>query len=154
MFLSDAELIERTGCVTIAAQCKWMTKHGIKYLTDRFGNPKVTPSNFNAPLVIKKERTKPVLHPIDRIRKKHGTVTLPRTICGIYFLIKEGEVVYVGQTINMFLRIGEHASSEKDYDEVVCVPVNEDELSFYENEYIASLKPKYNLMMPGKFRKR
>lgn len=66
-------------------------------------------------------------------------------LSGVYFLINNGEIVYVGQSMNVHKRISEHArQKEKEFDAfhyVVCDPAMLDEL---ENAYIIALAPRYN----------
>lgn len=60
----------------------------------------------------------------------------------IYFLCKEGEVVYVGQTTQGVLRPLQH--KDKEYDEVKLLFVDKNILDLTEGYYIAKYKPKYN----------
>ena len=68
---------------------------------------------------------------------------------GIYYLIKNGEVVYVGQATNVFTRIGIHiAKGEKffdsfDYDRVSVEFLDERELMA-----IIEYNPRYNKALP------
>ena len=64
------------------------------------------------------------------------------SLCGIYFLLKNKEVVYVGQTTNFHQRIGAH--KEKDYDSYCFVKVEQNELDKAEIENIMLYKPIYN----------
>lgn len=60
----------------------------------------------------------------------------------IYFLLREGEVVYVGQTRSGIGRLASHKA--KDYDAVAimyCEPTQLDEL---EDWYMTKYKPEYN----------
>lgn len=62
----------------------------------------------------------------------------------VYFLLKDGEVVYVGQTRSGIGRLASH--KEKDYDAfaiMYCLPSQLDEL---EDLYMWKYKPKYNKM--------
>lgn len=60
----------------------------------------------------------------------------------IYFLCKEGEVVYVGQTTQGILRPLQH--KDKEHDEVKLHFVEKEVLDLAEGYYIAKYKPKYN----------
>ena len=64
------------------------------------------------------------------------------SLCGIYFLLKNKEVVYVGQTTNFHQRIGAH--KEKDYDSYCFVKVEKNKLDKAEIENIMLYKPIYN----------
>lgn len=65
--------------------------------------------------------------------------------CGVYFLLKENEIVYIGQSINCFSRVSSHTNdATKDFNRVCYVPVNSDELNAIEEILIAIFKPKHN----------
>jgi hypothetical protein len=66
----------------------------------------------------------------------------------VYFLIADGEVVYVGQTVNLYARIGSHRE-DKIWDRVLFLPVPREDLDETERRWIARLNPKYNTH-PGK----
>lgn len=68
------------------------------------------------------------------------------TVSGIYFLIDEkGEVVYVGQSINVHARIAQHESdSHKVFSRAKVIPCRKDELRTLEMRYIAEHRPRYN----------
>jgi hypothetical protein len=102
-----------------------------------------------------------------------GTQTLdmsayPR-LCGIYFLLKGGEVVYVGQSVDIIGRCMEHRecvhrnrnrraagvlclsagaqrrdSEEFGFDGVRYIEVDEENLDEYEKRFIAHFEPKFN----------
>jgi len=68
---------------------------------------------------------------------------------GIYFLIKDDIIVYVGQTRNSESRIYSHFNdASKDFDSYSFIPYNEDELNDMEAYYVATLNTKYNMTMP------
>lgn len=71
----------------------------------------------------------------------------PATLSGVYFLIKHGEVIYVGQSINAYDRLSAHLS--KEYDAFFVIPVDPDELLVVEARYIAFLKPRLNCRPDG-----
>ena len=60
----------------------------------------------------------------------------------IYFLIKDEEVVYVGQTINGYGRINAH--TDKDFDYACYIDCPEYDLDNKEGYYIIKYNPKYN----------
>jgi hypothetical protein len=70
---------------------------------------------------------------------------------GLYFLIKYKEVVYVGQTIDIFGRVSKHRRLGKDFDSFSFIPCDDparrDEL---ESTYILALAPWMNLSMGRK----
>ena len=68
---------------------------------------------------------------------------------GVYFLCHEGNVVYVGQSGNVFGRIGAHLG-DKTFDSVFFARVPQSDLDFVEGELIRTLSPKYNHNKAGK----
>jgi excinuclease UvrABC nuclease subunit len=63
----------------------------------------------------------------------------------VYFLCKNGEVVYIGKSYNIFSnRHGKHRGW-KDYDQVYAVIVNSDKLHNFELRMIKQFKPVYNV---------
>jgi len=62
---------------------------------------------------------------------------------GVYFLIKDGRVVYVGQSGSVYSRISNHQSS-KDFDSIAWVPCDTSILDRLESLYIHSLRPILN----------
>jgi len=73
------------------------------------------------------------------------------TIPGIYFLIKDNNIVYIGQSIHIPARVRSHAIPgrksvhlKKEFDSYTYVMCREEELDFYERAYIQKFKPIYN----------
>tara|TARA_R110002012_G_scaffold306394_1_gene511074 strand:- start:226 stop:921 length:696 start_codon:yes stop_codon:yes gene_type:complete len=62
---------------------------------------------------------------------------------GIYFLIKDSEVVYVGQSINVYSRVNTH-SQDKDFNKIHVLPCGIEELDDLESAYIHHLHPRLN----------
>ena len=64
---------------------------------------------------------------------------------GIYFLMLDDVVVYVGQAVNMRVRVAAHiGEGTKEFDRVAFVPCHPQNLLRYERSYIEKLVPKYN----------
>jgi len=64
---------------------------------------------------------------------------------GIYFLIKNNEIIYIGKTIELVRRLGNHLSEkEKDFDSYFFMEFKEEELNAMEYFFIRKYKPKYN----------
>ena len=61
----------------------------------------------------------------------------------IYFLIESSQIVYVGQSSSLGLRIHAH-SIEKSFDKVLYMPIDEYRLLEVERFFIETLEPKYN----------
>lgn len=72
-----------------------------------------------------------------------------KTTCGIYFLIHERQIVYVGQSTNCHMRIGNHLNDpQKIFDSYFVIECKEHFLDDLESSYIIKFQPKYNLIIP------
>lgn len=69
-------------------------------------------------------------------------------LCGVYFLVSDGIVVYVGQSIDVLSRIGAHARSGKRFDSFAFVATRPDQLEDAELEYIQRFRPSLNKKTP------
>lgn len=97
-------------------------------------------SQLKALTVASKSLTGDVLLKADEIVK----ASLPfKKICGVYFLIKDGSVVYVGQSVDIFSRLGSHENflSFDSYAFIECVKC---QLDLIESLYIHTLSPPLN----------
>lgn len=74
---------------------------------------------------------------------------IKRRICGVYFLIKDCEVIYVGQSVNIHSRIDEH-DRVKDFDTFTYIECEKENLSLLEARYISKFKPKLNYDSKGR----
>lgn len=64
---------------------------------------------------------------------------------GVYFLTENQNIVYVGQSKNIPLRIASHiADKQKKFDSVFYLKLPKNDLLDVESEWISSLRPKYN----------
>ncbi len=73
-----------------------------------------------------------------------GTSTpIPET-SGVYFLIKDGRVVYVGKSNNVHRRIQEHLK-QKCFDRINVIECPEPELGRIEAHYIRAFRPVLNI---------
>lgn len=90
---------------------------------------------------------------VDDILPKHSITALlvkahePRPIAGVYFLVCDDEIVYVGQSKNVLSRMSGHA--DKRFNTVKMIPVGEEGLLSTERMMIKILKPRYNRMHNG-----
>jgi len=89
--------------------------------------------------------------PPESIAGTHGLEALPPQpiFCGIYFLCREGEVVYVGQSIDIHPRVRNHAkgnscASAKQFDSVFWIAAEEKDLDWLETFWIDKLQPPLN----------
>lgn len=66
-------------------------------------------------------------------------------VCGIYFLIRDGEIKYVGQSVDIFKRIREHRQHAYiKFDRFSMIPVRKEKLTEVETWYIQHFRPEYN----------
>lgn len=65
------------------------------------------------------------------------------TSCGVYFLRKGDEIVYVGQSISVYGRVAQH-KREKDFDTVTFLPCQPEDLNNLEGFFIRLLRPRLN----------
>lgn len=61
---------------------------------------------------------------------------------GVYFLLDGDDVVYVGQAVDVYSRIGQH--KDKRFDRYAFVPCPVDALDMLESLYIHCLRPRLN----------
>lgn len=74
---------------------------------------------------------------------------MPPTICGVYFLLKGQEIVYVGQSVNVYLRLANHKiDSMKDWDTFFVHRTAQEHLEQLESMYILKFRPRYNMRIP------
>jgi hypothetical protein len=65
---------------------------------------------------------------------------LPDKIAAVYFLVKQGRVMYVGQTRNLYARTWQH-ELYKDFDEVLFIRCAPEELAVVERYWIDYFDP-------------
>jgi hypothetical protein len=63
-------------------------------------------------------------------------------VSGVYFLIRDNRVVYVGQSVNVYSRLSQH--KDKTFDRFAYVPCPPEKLNRLESIYIHVLKPELN----------
>lgn len=62
--------------------------------------------------------------------------------CGIYFLFKRKELIYIGRTTHFPARVKTH---KKDFDRIRFIPCSKDLLGHYEQRLIRYFKPELNI---------
>lgn len=72
---------------------------------------------------------------------------------GIYFLLMEGEVVYVGQTTNFLARLHKHQRDGKAFDAFSFMQCRPEDLDELEATYIDAFLPVYNRTTGAPIRK-
>lgn len=70
-----------------------------------------------------------------------GAIPWERCV-GVYFLLCRGEVVYVGQSVNIYSRIAQH--TYKEFDSFAYIRCRECNLDKLESLYIHVLQPRLN----------
>lgn len=79
-------------------------------------------------------------------------VELPPVICGIYFLMRGDQVVYIGQSINVVSRVCTHMrEGKKNFDHFRYMPCDFNDLDKIEASFISMFDPEYNSTMPPGF---
>lgn len=74
---------------------------------------------------------------------------LPPIHCGVYFLFRDGEVVYVGQSINIASRVYSHIKEgKKDFDCYSFFECSCKDLDRLEAALICKFDPEYNATIP------
>ena len=63
---------------------------------------------------------------------------------GVYFLCKDGEVVYVGQSVDVPSRVSSHRKDGKNFESVYMIPLPKEDLNSVEGALIRLLRPKLN----------
>lgn len=75
------------------------------------------------------------LHPEIPLKTDNGSY--------IYFLLKSGNIVYIGQSISIRIRIYQH-NAYKDYDTIRLIKCPFDKLLYYEQRWIMKFQPSGN----------
>lgn len=82
----------------------------------------------------------------ERLLSEHEIVqssTPASRLCGVYFLIEKGRIVYVGQSVNVTSRVASHHGI-KAFDAFAYVPCEPNQLDVLESLYIHYLQPTLN----------
>lgn len=91
----------------------------------------------------RESKIKKILPSKSEIIKKSQKI--PNVICGVYFLILNNEIVYVGQSINIISRIMAHnADANKTFDSVSYIKCEKEKLDAIESYYINKFLPLQN----------
>jgi hypothetical protein len=70
--------------------------------------------------------------------------------CGVYFLVLDKRVVYVGGSINVHSRLAGHIGSGKSFDGYYLIPCSREDLRILEAKYILKLRPPLNFGADGR----
>lgn len=67
------------------------------------------------------------------------------SIVGVYFLIRNGRIVYIGKSISVITRVFiSNIMVQGKFDYVRIIPCSKDSLAYYEKRWIIKFRPKYN----------
>lgn len=89
----------------------------------------------------------------DEMLNEHGrwsanniiSMSVPYTAhCGIYFLIENDTIVYIGQSIDIMWRVAEHRKQGKSFDRFAMIPIPAPWLDRIERLYVRALEPRDN----------
>lgn len=137
-FLTPEELAELTGCRTIPMQLRWLNRHECPHYVSARGTPVVSRAAAE-----QHEPNRMATDPVPSFNKIMKGFRVPNKMVGVYFLIKDGAIQYIGQTRSFFVRMAPHAA-EKDFDSVILLPFDVEELDDMEAELIARYQPPLN----------
>ncbi|MDE1545956.1 GIY-YIG nuclease family protein [Dechloromonas agitata] len=65
--------------------------------------------------------------------------------CGVYFLVKEERIIYVGKSRDVYKRIGQHEKT-KQFDRITVIECSERDVDRLELIYIEKFKPILNVL--------
>lgn len=141
-FLSHDALKEMTGYKQPAAIVRWLQKRGIPHLPRPSGWPAVAHSILES---IERGEEVAVKNPRAEFNRQFGkNIGKVYRGAGVYALLVESEVVYIGQTTNVIRRIGEHAAT-REFDEYRFIRCEVDRLAQMERELIRIYRPTWNI---------
>ena len=68
---------------------------------------------------------------------------------GVYFLVHQGEVIYIGKSVSVVQRISSHKGPErgnykKEFDAAFFIPLHADVIHDYEGALVRVLRPRFN----------
>lgn len=66
--------------------------------------------------------------------------------CGVYFLVRDNEIVYVGRSVSVIDRLHTHRKDGKNFNRVFFIECTKEELGELEMHYIRKFKPKLNYL--------
>jgi hypothetical protein len=108
---------------------------------------KFIPEDFSFLLIKELLKSRPELLSYDEIAEKRKTDLDVTDVCGIYFLFKKDELVYLGKTTNATQRIEQHRKSFKKepwFHTLTFLPVPECDLDYFETGYFLNERPRFN----------
>lgn len=92
-----------------------------------------------------------LLDAIDKVNHSHDEILAAKFSlcggCGIYFLIRDHEIRYVGQCSNLINRLDRHRRNGKKFDSFSFIPCSPEHLDELESAYISLLMPRENFKL-------
>ncbi len=70
-------------------------------------------------------------------------------LCGVYFLVRRGQVVYVGSSVDVNARLTQHRMNKREFDAVHVIECAGPALRVTEAKYILALRPTLNHGLDG-----
>ena len=71
-------------------------------------------------------------------------VPTPEPLTGVYFMVKDDAIVYIGKSLDIQLRLLMHKGNDRDYDRVWYIPCDAADLDDLEKAAILTLLPPLN----------
>ncbi|MBY0474234.1 MAG: DUF4224 domain-containing protein [Nitrosomonas sp.] len=137
LFYSERELVDLTGNVLPSKQIKWLKENNIRFIINGSKKPVV----FKTQVEDSTNDDDGLLTRVQIIRRSKPV----KPLCGIYFLLCGSEIVYVGQSINLVERIGNHLrNDEMLFDSYYYLEVKRENMLLMERKYIEKLFPRMN----------
>lgn len=93
--------------------------------------------------IMTKQKTRKLISN-NTIGKQLTDYSLKNKKIGIYFLLQNDIIVYVGKALNIFSRIRQHLKSDKIFNKVYYLEFQKKDLDTKENEFIGKFIPLYN----------
>lgn len=87
----------------------------------------------------------PIMDTLPTTEKIIDAAICADAVCGVYFLVRDNRITYVGQSRNCLMRIASHMKKKQfdGYSILVCKP---DQLDKLESYYITTLDPEDNIL--------
>ena len=148
MFLTDDEIRRLTGQRASHDQIRWLLDKSIPFEINRKGWPVVARSQESAiESVVDKTLPNETLQKLGHqasIDDILASKLFAPKLCGVYFLIKQNSIIYIGQSQNVLYRIGTH-SLRIDFDHFTYIPCKKAGLLKLETQMIKKFDPPLNI---------
>ena len=137
IFFSTKHIEELTKTEKSSGQISWLIENNYRFIVNGSGKPVVFKNQV-----------------LDRLNKNDGLLTrqkivrkaIPiKPICGVYFLLNGSEIVYIGKSINLIERIGNHyVTLDMSFNSYSYIEERPNNLETLEKAYINKLSPRMN----------